>query len=107
MTQMAQYIFNFPAQKEVMPLHFEQLGFSSRNSFETAFGLNFVHCLIVFPVGLLLIIFGVCKLRFKWCSSAFVKLRAMFYNSFYIRYNLETYYVYAVCNMLKTQDISF
>ena len=107
MTQIGQYIFDFPIETDTMPLHFEQLGFTSRNSFVTASGLNLLHCLIALPVIILLICLGIAKIRFKQLGHAFVKLRATFYNSFYIRYNLETYFVYTVCNMLAMQDSNF
>lgn len=31
----------------------------------------------------------------------------MFYNTFYVRYSLETYLVYCVANLMAVQDISF
>lgn len=107
MTTMADYIFDFPPSSEVMPLHYEQMGFESRNAFSTAFGLNFLHCVIALPVIALLIGASVFRLRFRFCGTIFYRLRGKFYNTFYIRYNLETYFVYLIANMLAVQRISF
>ena len=90
-----------------MPIHFEQLGFDSRNAFVTASGLNLLHLAIVLPVIAVLTGSYLLKLRFRVCGNVFYRLRSMFYNSFYIRFGLETYLVYLVANMLTVADISF
>lgn len=106
-TILAESIFDFPPSSEVMPIHFEQLGFDSRNAFVTASGLNLLHLAIVLPVIAVLTGSYLLKLRFRVCGNVFYRLRSMFYNSFYIRFGLETYLVYLVANMLTVADISF
>ena len=90
-----------------MPLHLEQLGFESRNSFITAAGLNILHCCFVIPVLFLLLVFGLCKFRFKLFSRPFDALSSIFFNNFYVRFNLETYFVYCVVYLLAIEQISF
>lgn len=106
-TLISEFIFDFPQSREVMQLHFEQLGFEFRNSFTSACGLSLFHLSIAAPVIFLLIVFFPGRVRFKVCGLMFTKLRALFYNSFYIRFNIETYLVYTICNLLTAQDIDF
>ena len=54
-------------------------------------------------------IFGLVKcLTKKKCSSiAFTKLRSVFSNNFYVRYNMETFVVYSICYLMSVPQTSF
>ena len=108
-TDVAQFIFDFPAESQQIPLHLEQMGFNSINSLQSASGLNLLHCVIVVPILFLLMIFGLVKcLTKKKCSSiAFTKLRSVFSNNFYVRYNMETFVVYSICYLISVPQTSF
>lgn len=83
------------------------MGFNSRNSLQTASGVNLLHCAIVAPVLLLLLIFGLCKTKSKKCGSAFTKLRSVFMCNFYVRYNIETVLVYSICYLMAVSETTF
>jgi hypothetical protein len=102
-----QYIFDFQPWEYNVPLHLEQLGFESRNSFVTAAGVNLLHCCFVIPVVFLLIVFGLCKFKYHLFSRPFQKLSSIFFNNFYVRYNLETYFIYCVAYLLAIKEVSF
>ena len=106
-TTIAQFIFDFPAESNIIPLHLEQMGFASRNSLQTASGLNLLHCAFVAPVFLLLLIFGLCKIKSRKCGFAFAKLKSVFFNNFYVRYNVETFIIYSICYLMAVTETSF
>ena len=55
----------------------------------------------------MLMVLSLSKLRCNQCSErAFKKIRKIFHNNFYIRYNLETYVVYSVCYLMNMKDFS-
>ena len=84
-----------------MPLHYEQLGFGSYNAFETVAGLNVLHCIITLPAIVILVGTGLFKERRPIFKKIFYRLRDLLFNTFYIRYNLETYMMYLIANMLS------
>ena len=107
MTSFSEYIFDFQAYEGDMPIHFEQLGFEARNSFTTVMGLNLLHCAIILPVMVVLIVSYQAQRWIRSCRHVFFWLRDKFFNSFYIRFGLETYLVYSISNMLTIQRFSF
>ena len=84
-----------------MPLHYQQLGFESFNAFETVSGLNTLHCCVTFPVIFVLIGTGMFRDRISICKKVFHGLRDMLFNTFYIRYNIETYMMYLIANFIS------
>lgn len=100
------YIFDFQASEFEVPLHLEQLGFTSENSFTTASGVNLLHCCFVFPCFLVSLLLWLGRFRYASLNVPFTKIRSVFYNNFYVRYNMETLLIYAVCYLLSLQEAS-
>ena len=70
-------------------------------------GLNLLHCAIIVPVVIVLIVSYQVLRWIRGCRHVFFGLRDKFFNSFYIRFGLETYMVYSITNMLTLQRFSF
>ena len=68
-----------------------------------------LHCAIVIPIMFLLMVFGLlkCMTKRKCNSIAFTKLRSVFSNNFYVRYNMETFVVYSICYLMSVTETSF
>ena len=70
-------------------------------------GLNFLHTTVTLPSLVILLVAGIFRERRRIFKSVFYRLRGFIFNAFYIRFNLETFMMYAIANMLSAQHISF
>ena len=104
---VSQEVFDFQVWDYEVPVNFAQLGFTSKNYFLISSGVNLLHCLIVIPIFFALMILGLGKWRWRAWSAPFDKLHSIFSNNFYVRYNLETYFVYSVCTITSVYEPTF
>ena len=73
----------------------------------TASGLNLLHLVCISPIFLVLAILGICKLRWKWPNAIFRRIKSAFGFNYYVRYNVETFLVYAICTMMTSKSVKF
>jgi len=85
------------------------MGFDTRNSLQSTSGVNLLHCVIVIPIMSMLMVFGLfkCVTKGKCSSAAFARLRGVFSNNFYVRYNMETFVVYSICYLMSITETKF